>query len=181
MPAFEADPITFVNFDEENAILKNHAIPKTKRINDQVDLSSDQNTNEKTKGMFTYNESMSDQSTLVQKSDRETQDLEPSCGFGQGAATERDTDIEAFMARNNGVAASTPFVKDSTGECMVHLIEVTTICLDRCRIRGVGSYIPNSDKDEIEVLFHHKGENFWVDVQYGYIKDRGDFQLNCTG
>ncbi|ODM18154.1 hypothetical protein SI65_06025 [Aspergillus cristatus] len=151
----------------------------TKRIDDQEDHDSDQNTNEKTKGMSAYSESMSDQSTLIRKTDRDTQELEPSCGSDQGAVTE--TDIEAFMARNDGIAACTPFVKDSTGECMVHLIQVTTICLDHCRIAGVGSYIPNSDKDEIEVLFHYRGKNFWVYVRYGYVKDRDDFNLVVRG
>lgn len=173
---------TFVNYlDGENAIFENHAIKE--RIKDQEDIGSDQNTNEKTKGTPAYSESMSDQSTLVRKIYRESQDLEPSCGSDQGAVTvtERDTDIEAFMAKNNGIAASAPFVKDSTGECMVHLIEVTTICLDRCRIRGVRSHIPNSDEDEIEVLFYYKGEYFWVYVQYAYVKDRDDFNLTVWG
>lgn len=173
---------TFVNRDnEENFIAENCIVMDTKRIDDQGDHGSDQNTNGKTKGMPAYSESMSDQSTLIRKTDRETQDLEPSCGSDQGAVTERYTDIEAFMAKNDGMAACTPFVKDSTGECMVHLIQVTTICLDRCQITGVGSYIPNSDKDEIEVLFNYRRKDFWVYVRYGYVKDRDDFNLVVRG
>lgn len=168
---------TFVNHINGESCI----VTDTKRIENQEDQGADQITNATTKGMSAYSESMSDQSTLIRKTDRETQDLEPSCGSDQGAVSERDTDIEAFMARNDGIAACTPFVRDSTGECMVHLIQVTTICLDRCRIIGFGSYIPNSDKDEIKVLFHYRGKDFWVYVWYGYVKDRDDFNLVVRG
>ncbi|THC89082.1 hypothetical protein EYZ11_011471 [Aspergillus tanneri] len=156
MPPFEAKkkPTTGVNYiNGENALTENcHA---------------------EAKGMATYSES--DQSTLVENTDTENPDHEPSYGSDQGTVTEGNIDVDLTMVRNDEIFPR-PYVDDSTGKRMVELVQYTTVSLDHCGISGIESRQPNSDQDEIEVLFHHAGDKFWVYVPYGYVKNRDCFK-----
>lgn len=101
---------------------------------------------------------------------RRPRDLEPLCGSDQG------TVVEIPCMSNDDIFPCPSFVNGLTGERLVDLIQVTTISLDYCEIKGAETRIPSSDKNEIEVLFHHGGENIWVYVPYDYVKDRDDFK-----
>lgn len=78
------------------------------------------------------------------------------------------------------VLAYQSFVDDLTGEHMVDQARVrfTTIRLDHCEVKWIGSRIPNSDKGQTKVLLHYRGKKIWVYVPYGYVKDWNDFKLN---
>lgn len=119
-------------------------------------------TNAQTKGIKPCCDSVYDQKTAAVNTDEGTKRLEPCC--------------QGTIFSDDHIFPSPSFVDNLTGERMVDLIHVTTISLDHCKIQGAESYIPDSDKDEIEVLFHCGGDNIWVYVPYGYAKDREDFK-----
>ena len=119
-------------------------------------------TNAETRGIKPCCDSVYNQNTAAVNKDTRTKCLEPGC--------------QGTIFSDDHIFPSPSFVDNLTGERMVDLIHVTTISLDHCKIKGAESYIPDSDKDEIEVLFHYGGENIWVHVPYGYAKDRDDFK-----
>ncbi|KAI9923458.1 hypothetical protein ASPWEDRAFT_46812 [Aspergillus wentii DTO 134E9] len=119
-------------------------------------------TNAETKGVKPCCDSVYDQNTTAMNTDTRTKCLELCC--------------QGTIFGDDHIFPSPSFVDKLTGERMVELIHVTTISLDHCKIKGAGSSTPDSDKDEIEVLFHCAGENVWVHVPYSYAKDRDDFK-----
>ncbi|KAB8069047.1 hypothetical protein BDV29DRAFT_161811 [Aspergillus leporis] len=179
MPLFEAkvETSTFVScIGGENVIVENRTIMEVKRFDDQGGRGSDENANGETKDLATCSQSVFGKSTHVGSTDAETRELGPPCESNQGTIKGENTKVEIPKVKSDYIFPCPSFFDDSTGGRMVDLIQVTTIGLDHCKIKGAESRRPNSDHDEIEVLFHYEGDNIWVYVPYGYVKDRDDFK-----